>query len=799
LFLKIAFSSIALIGIMAIMLCLLMTPRVEAFSLIGMQGRVVNAADNQGIPNVAVHNLDSGAFAPPTNTLGMFRIDVKSGTTAHYALELNNQQLTDYYVGAGADCINGFQVFKVALESYQREEVFPVTVAAGKSADAGLHMKVSLEPGSMKSWTGKAVQQHDWPQVFNYGRVVDGVYSLQGRTCPGLTLSVTVPAESLRNLEGKPDELMVIAYDARYANDDELLRPDKTEYGYDVGGYHRGWFRLDEPPASYLPHTEPKITKSDGGAVIQWLAETGRQYALMLPVEAQGTVTACYVKSENDPTAKYSKELLILDQPRPIMGIYDVEYSDGLNPNYIANEQPMHIHLCYPLDCPFVSNDGKSHDAFIKSDKQTDIPGEFIIHLYDFTLAQSVTYPPIKVVFPPHGEYSMELDQVKVGATTHLWIKGDLSRLAKPPRWDIGMDYHDDQFGDSAEMITPFPGAYRVNATLYEKSGAVVRLERWVNVEAGDVLGFSPDENCSTPIVRCAPENPQVQSTYMAQTTECVADPLPYGYSTGSMLGPQWLLTPPDTMHETPLKELHIVMYVRPLDGDTAPRSASAQPGGNGENRAVYLAASIGEVGPVSEWSGGTPVYPPPDVTEGSAIYSDIALTEVSHKVNLLRLQMEKAKPYKPLSEIEADLVQELMKVRDDFEKHNDICRLDGFSEGLGLDLFHLPSNHEVALKLDEFFNSRYYSLRYALHTDPLLPIEWTVNLRGMRIRNNNSLLIKMPMETQGLLINAQYDLLSGGNTPASITLTAQDGSIYKAYLDYSAVTQSARQPVKQR
>jgi hypothetical protein len=798
LLLRIAFSSIAFFAVMAIGLCMLMTPSVEAFSLTSLHGQVFSAADGLPIPNVKVRNLISGTIACSTDTWGQFNVDAPPNAAARYALEYDQHKITERYVGTGDNCTSGYNRFDVALQNFRRREAYAVKVTAGQPAEAGQIMHVGLQPGSIQTWTGQAIQQHDWPQVFNYGRVVDGIFLLQGHASQGLILSVAVSAERLRSMEGKAEDLRVIAYDARFANDVGLLQPDGKPYKYQVTAFHRGWFRLDKPLAGYLPQAEPTITTQDnGGTVIAWPAEVGRQYALILPVTPQGKVTACYVKSEEDPSAHYSKELLVLDQRRPMMGVYDVEYINGAQSIPVLNIQPLHSHLRYSFESDFVSRDGTSHPAFAKPDEPADIPGEFTVHLFDFTLTDSIAYTPAKAVFPKHGKYSIKVDQAIVGAESHIRVVGDLGRLAQPPRWDLGTDYRDDSFTDSFEMLVPAPAAYRVNVTLYEKNGAVVRLSRWVDVEAGNVVGFNSNEYGSIPIIRCTPEMPKLQSTYLAQTAECVVDPLPFGYCTGSSLGPSWLFTPPEAMRETPLKELHIVLYVKPLGGDISPASAPTQPAANQDKLAVYLSPSVGEVGPVSTWKNGTPAYSNPAFMAETGIAGDIALSEVSHQLWQLRSLIEKIKPGVQQPDIEAALTRELTGIGAGLSLDQDYCRLQGFKLGLDLDLMHLLDKHDTAQKVYRFYHSPYYSVRFASRND--VKIEWVINLHGAHISKNNSLLVQVPMETQGFLINAQYDLLSGGDTPASITLTPQDGPPYTAYLDYSAVTQSARQPVKQR
>lgn len=798
LYLRLALSSAALIAIMAIGLCMLMTPRVEAFNMDGLQGQVINTADGLPIPNVAVRNLESGRIECTTDTWGVFTVDAHPGKTTRYSLELEQRKIAECKVGTDNDCVTGYQRLSVALPRFKREEVMKVQVAAGCTVAASPEMHVALVSGSPKEWTGQARQQHNWPQVFNYGRVVDGIYSLQGAAVAGLTLSIAVSAERLRALDGKAEDLKVIAYDARYASDIDLTIHDNSVYNYCISGYHRGWFRLDKPHAAYLPRAVPTITpQSDGGAIIEWAAEVGRQYALMLPPEAQGTVTACYVKSEEDPSAHYSKQLLVLDQQRPAMGVYDVEYSNGAESIPVLNMQPLHSQLRYTLESAFVSRDGTSHPAFAQSDGPENIPGEFTVHRYDFTLADGVAYPPIKAEFPQHGEYSIEFDHAKVGEVSQLKVMGDLSRLSEPPRWDLGTDCRDDSFGNSIDLFTPAPAAYKVNVTLREKAGAVVRLSRWIDVEAGAVVGFSSNEYGSVPIIHCSPAPPAAQSRYMAQTAECVVDPLPYGYCTGSSLGPKWLFTPPDTMRGVPLKELRIVVYVLPLGGDTGPDAAYEEPDTNGGDKAVYLSPSVSEVSPVNEWIGGAPGCTNPEFMFGTGIEHDIALTEVSHQLWQCRSLIERVKPGEQQPELEASLASQLKSIKEHLELNQDQCRINGFKLGLGLDLSALPGKHDVAQKLYKFYNSKYYSIRYASRNQP--KIEWVIDLHGTRIGPNNSLLVTVPMETQGLLINAQYDLLSGGDTPAGFTLTAADGSQCTQYLDYSAVTLSARQPVKQR
>ncbi len=495
-----------------------------------------------------------------------------------------------------------------------------------------------------------------------------------------------------------------------------------------------------------------------------------------------------------------SAQIKLLDLREPVMGCYNVEYTDADNRQFILNERPQHPALDLPLEQAYERAYEQAQSSFvslgqlIQPGERKIIPGTFGVRQYDFTLTDYVEYEPITADFgAAPSSFKILANTPAAGGTLELRLEGNLDGLAQPPRWDFYTDFVDDAFGPTATLPLPYPGAYKISVTLQEKSGATTRIERWYNATAAVVPGYYAVSATCTPVVQAVGTLPD-EAELLAQTTECVADPLPYGYSTGS-LGPWWVIYPPEEFANTPLKSLELVMYISPLSGDTDPHSPIAGLGSpSTPHIAVYLAPQVYAVNPIEQWVAQQPLF---------------CTQQFIHTMDGFTTQERTGVTDFTYSNISSEIRDSILggldepSLRDDFAQylselrtleHPDACRLWAYRNGPGLDIDALPSTSaEVAVKLKAFYDSPLYSVRYAKL--PQQETTWLVDLHAGQLQTGQGLMVGINLETRGWLSNAQYILHSGASYPSRVILTPVTGEPYTSYIDFGIINRATTLP----
>lgn len=743
--LRTAFTLGALAVLALVAVVLLARPRqLQALPALGLDAQIINGASGLPLPGVAVIEAGTKQLIDRSTSAGFVHIPAPAGAgNRDCLLQYGSEQVGRISVGGQPPAISGFARIPVKAAGMQEQCAVAVSVGAGQQQQVWPGAAVALAEGAAGAWNGELVKDSRWPAVLNFGRVVDGIYELRGESAPGLHLEVRLQAGQVSAEAGELSQLAVIAYDDRYAHD-----------GQTMCNFHKGWFMLDQPRAGYLPHVTPAVSTSGDEVVVSWPAEPGRRYALLLPPRIDGTPTACWVPQRSGDKVQLFHFIELLNQQRSRLALYDVEYHGDDGTTYIVNQLPLHSRMRCSLD-ERLRPRGSDHDLqpFAKTDELTRIAGTFTIREYDFTLSQFAEYPPLRADFselPPDLE--IDYAQVPIGGVTKLALKGAPGQLAEPPRWDIGGDGTDDQFGATAELLVPYPGSYRVAVALRLPSGAAVRAERYIPYTQGAVAGYYYGGIAAEPILATVADAPAEQTERLAQTDGCVASPLAYGYSTGTQAGPLLLFTPPPELQGQPLDRLQVTLYMSPLSGDTGSvfLVPYIQP---------VMCDSLAENSAFKAVNGFFPGLPDfVHYGEGNISY------EVDQAL-LVHSSGESARDY----------LSQFVGV--------DYNRCTGFSLELGLDLAQLPPEAELARILEQFKQGPHYQVRYV--SQPRQQISWDVPLHHAVLQPGQALLVGACVETTGDLDTAQWNVYSGGATSASLQLTTADGRTYTQYVDY--------------
>jgi len=717
---------------------------IEAMTIPGLQGVVVNGATGRALSGVAVTVADDRGdkrYLDFTDAAGFFDVAPPADHQPRQLhFELEGEEVGVLNMGGDREQASGF--VRVVLPGPQLEQVTEaeIQLRPGEAAPAEASVQLALVDTAAGPWSGRLVQDPNWPSVFNFGRVLAGIFSARGPASADLSISVRIPAQQLEFNAADPAAVQLIALNATYAR--------KGEYR----AYHRGWYITAQPQHDYLPQVDLRHEILADNVTFSWRAEPGVQYALLLPPAAQGELGALEFydfDSRSDPL--FTRIIHHFNLQQPQLSLYRLYYRPAAEGKICElTQQPTTHRLRYALAGEtWCAETGEMLPPLCPDDGPGELPGVLWAELYDFTMQNKVAFNPVSVDLPPRANpYGLEFSNAEVGAVAGLRITGADELPAEAIAWDFTDDGVCEAWGQEARVPILYPGSFEVAVYVTEPGGRTVKLTKSIRTVGPASTGWYWEQ----PIYAGREQLPAEQSTRLALTHEMVANPLPYGYSTG-LFAPQVLLIAlPDQFAEVPLKELRIYLYGTALAGDVDK---------------VYLAGHFLPLVSADYDHVAAPQYDK-EFYQNPAGFEGLDCASVSFVVERA-LELQAA----------GEEWRDYLAGRGQIEPV-----ATGFQVFLGLDLANLPPDSELLAALRDFKGDPRFAIRYL--TQPDQEVAWHIDLRGGKIRKGGGFIAGVSMETRGLLYNCQWEFQSGGPTPARVEIETEDGEILTGYFDFS-------------
>lgn len=735
---------------------------VVAAGIAGVEGIVVSASAQKPVAGVVIRrmaatdqatSLSDANIVDITDVTGLFSLPADRGADeCRYVFEVDGEQV---------GCLQSANDERTVRDRFVRVEIgdprndslgkfkYPISLAPGDSSVLSDAIRLAQSAGATESWEGHVIHDLAWPSVFNHARIVDGIFILDGPPADSLTLSIAIPADKLTYLGASLDELRLIAFDEDCAADPCT-----------GAAWHHGWYYADDPPMERgLPAVDLLIESSNAGCQVTWAARPGVAYALLLPPQADGELLPCYLGYMQDaaPT-RWTKSLLLGDFTTPQMSLYDLYYEDpaGVDSG-IVNPLPLHPQFQLNLEVEHLRRDGPGkREAFATLGEEPVIPGLFTLKRYDFLYSEEADYQPLAAVFSrPTSDFAIAVEQGVIGEETRLAITGDLTGLTDRIAWDFDGDRVADTWGETTQLFVPSACAYEITATV-KTADAVYIVSRALTFTNDQVVGFRIGRN--GPILKGLSAPPPAETSWISMTPDMRARQVAYGYSASRFLGPVMLIDPPAEFRHKPLSQLRIVLLVSGMAGETG---------------VVHLVPDIVRVSDARATGTSLMAGIEPMLSDYPE-FIDCGYGNLSREVDI-------ALAAKRSGKLLTSYYTELMNAG-----LIDNPRQAAYQLALGLDLADLPDEDRLYNLLQDFKASEFYSIRYAQAKKQ--EITWTCDLHDLELDAQDGLLAGVLVETSGALNDAQWELYSGGTTPARVEIIAQNGSTYTTYIDYSVL-----------
>jgi hypothetical protein len=724
----------------------------------GMQGQVISACDLMPVGGVSVWVKDAAGGIVPgaaaqaerklvdiTDSSGFF--DVPPGEIdqpCQIVLTQAGVDVASLIEQPGARDFTGYQQIMIMGSGAFPEEAFRFDVQPGQTVKPAPGVQVRLDSPARQHWFGALQHEHEWPAAFSYGCVLDGIYRLDGEPADGLELAVLLDPVALEFYQAQPEDVELIAYCEKYSKAD------------DREGFHRGWYRADQPPAGCgLAPVCPTLSRDkEGRASMTWRATPGVRYAIKAPMQITGELAfVYYTERAADPSSRPYLRLQLLNQNKPQLYVCEVWRDQGAG----AGWQPITIQP-------------RTHQPFMELCQSSELPeapkmedgawtqpaGRWRLAVEDFTLSERHTFeidsPP---ALPEPDQFKLELTPGTVGGMSRARVAGAMERLAQPPAWDYRCDFVDDAYGPEVELPAPYPGSYKIRVTLREKNGAITVLEDSLEVADPGLKLFLPGPFNAVPVLDTVAGEPGVRSEVQVLTGTALANPLPYGYCASHLAGPLIRCVLPPELHGVPLHKVRIVQSASPAGGDTD--TITLQP--------VLWLAPAKQDGPLlqglNEWH----------LTETESL--DVCNSQLSHIARYALLEAERGGDARALL------------AGGPFHDHYVAGDANNLKLALGWDIANLPPAGEIVETLRQFTASAAYGRRTV--TEMGQRLEWEFDLHGQQVPPGQDLLLGYSIETGGLLLAAQWDMDGTEGSPSYIEIEAAgQAQPWHGNIDYS-------------
>ena len=748
---------------------------VEATPFMGLHGLVISSYDLNPVPGIEIRRinadgaLQSGSvLVATTNAQGMFDIPATAeATSTRYELHLDGRVISQFQTGTSEQYMRGYEKFIVDVPLARDKRTLVIKIEPGERLAVSESVSIELDQAAPSSWRGSLTDDKQWPSNFLFGQVAAGILKLDGPPTDHLRMTVHVANEVLAYYRAAASDLRVITHSETY----KQRELENSPHGWRAHA-HQGWYVLGQSVEDYsfldLQQPQLKIVASDdkrGRCELSWTARPGAPYAVLIAPQKTGEAQTYWLQRRVNGQLWSAPGVQILGRQRLQPLIYSVSY---FSPERGRSYRYPAYFYCPSRECWFAEAEEPQdfyHTGYsvplTAMFAEGAVPGEFLLHLMDFTVTNSVDYTHIRHQGTQTPNlYEINIAAGEIGQITKLTLDGDLIDLAAPPEWDFYCDGIVDAKGYSADLRIQRYGSYSIRAILREKNGNIVFAEKTYECKAPILLGYEPWGTYDVPVLAGQADRPVEAGSIRAVSLKAVASPSAFGYSASSIAGPLVYFAVPPEFQQLPLKEVRCYLYGRAVGGDALPSTSGMQQYLNID----YLLAtpSRGANAPLE--------------LRGDYVRSDgiVSYVNASGHSWIIKNFLEKVDSGQPLSEAITYLKHENFT----FQSKTVFRALTG------LDIEHLPAPEEVVKVLRRFQSSPYYAVKYAAATTSELC--WTSKLWGLRLQAGQGLVAAIILNDYNLLYAGQWEFYSGRDYPSRIELVAEDGRSWTGYFDYS-------------
>ncbi|MBN2082502.1 hypothetical protein JW859_09905 [bacterium] len=710
-----------------------------------------------------------------SNAVGEFWVPDEFRDQAKLHLTLYDQAAQLTTRGVDAPPAEELDSFELYLEA-PSEQRYPITaLQPGTSQRLSDSLNVALDSTATQPWSGELLLDAKWPNNFQYGQVIAGIFSLSG------------DADNLPRIHYKLDEAQLKQY---------LMQPDETRLAVenpeyleldDKEGYaHRGWYDTSAMPDGFdfLKHYELDYYEDEDGHWVTWQPDAGVRFALKSPVVGDGRVVAGYlVEVSGIGTELLYSGVKLLDRRnnQPWQGDVAVFEPDGklldFIPVYYWTANRTFLGISNRILVRSFTRNGNSYDLPELGSNEPH-PYGYAMRRLDFTCTEAYEWPILNLpTGEPRGTYSIEAQPGFAGEVIPLRLIGDTKLIDEatsgPPLWDVLADGTTDARGLTCDLLVTEPGWHYVSVTFKEAEGDYVTVLQKVLVQARSatsrITGF--DNATNSPILAGLLEPPDEQASLWLLSNKCTGDPPADRRSLKlSTLGPKLYLEPPAEFAGVPLRELRVILFVSPREGNKNWISPDFTP---------TTGSSVSFVEDVQ-------LHPRIDKPDGmdQAVFDYISSDRTFICGDSVSWYVTLALGTDASSDQDAEaVVAALVHFTDTVSVFTERFWLEF---GINLTGENLPPAEEIVAMLREYQESKYYQVKRPQGEKE--EMVWHVNMRNAALEPGVGLVVGNVIEHMNMQVASIYELYSGGDTPARVELETADGRVYVNYFDYTAL-----------
>jgi len=612
---------------------------------------------------------------------------------------------------------------------------FPIAIAPGETQQLNDTMQVTLDRSAPGPWQGELVHDLNWPDIFRFGNVVEGIFYFDGPATNNLRFTKAMSSSHLSHLTDEPLRVKVIAERL----DAERISSVSETTWHSIPSGNTGPGGVAEPVrAKPIP----------GGFAVTWPVDVAERYALLSPPGTDGRLEVLHMYDQGSTAKPGRRHVIPSGFKRPQNGRWNSRYSAPGIPQTRLTELHQSPVISVDLDTPNELAGREAIEIFTPQ-RDTD-PGEFTAVRYDFTYSEFTEYGPIQLACPSHaGQYELVNDP----ATGVVKLAGDLELINGAIEWDLDADYVIDGTGASY-TIEVHPLQVREIAVYFsEQNGSRLRLKTSITLPVAGTYWHR--DNC--PAMFAVPDQPLDEVHVLSMIQGSMQPPYPAKVLACGRLIPYIVVKPsPEYLN-------------RPLDRLAFTVNGSAGWGSVGDiyfDPYVFPARLSGPPG--SPQFETIPEFFGEDNHIGGFSFANASID--AHRV------LDSYQAGGNIREYFTGLISP------DFQ---DYRRRDTFSYAYKFDTTNPPSNEEIARNLQDFIDGEFYSLEHLTGEDQQL--EFTIDLQEKVIRPGQVIVIGLTTETQGAPVMGQWNVYSGGADPARIEIKAvgsEDKDVH--YFDFS-------------
>ncbi|MCB1221945.1 MAG: hypothetical protein H7A35_15210 [Planctomycetales bacterium] len=756
--------------------------------------QVLNSMLGVSLPNVDVFEVSAGGvehempvYVGSSDALGMFTLggpEIKQDRT--FALYWDGNPVGDSisYMPNDPDTERYRRIdLKLSEEQVTLTEGLELQPGEAHSLEDSVSLQLGAEAETV--WSGSITRDREWPTNFAYGRVLDGIFEVDGPQSDDLTISVSLQDRKLIARNINPDDIRLIAYSEEYEKDDRQRR----------SGIHRGWYRTDNPPDE--DNGSIKVTKGDsipelqkeqldirrgiGETIASWHPLPGRRYALLAQPVANGNAQWCYewVADVSSAEAGPYPNLMVYGADPGMLPMYEVYYENQQSGE--TRTFPTIYWLRRLTGNPLKEGRWKENESdaiigepLLMQGKLGSVNGRFTVRLVDFTMTDPAEYESQDADFSVKPlDFDIDIQHEGIGSIAHLTLtcKQGMPDMDSPPEWDINGDLVTDLTGTEVSFQLMSSNSFQFLCLVHPKDRVMQKVVKNVAIPDENRKYFYGMAGLAYPVYQASRTLP-ASGSKPAISFAAVSNPVQLNEVVSKEIMPLIMLND-DKLHLRKLREMRIYLYAKGENGDykeifIAPRVFSMKKPGDGElyftqrdrNFSIYAGheGSISFNGNSYALSDSLKYHENPDDDYDSASdYLNSMFTKSPAVRRILYSRGLSTDSLEALLEWEKDRDAPLTQLADWLVEEDKL--VEGIREYLDTDVGHIVI---VGDEKAEYF--------------------WRVPLFDGSLDEDDYLLVSLDMLDHNMLFSAGYTAYSGGDTPSRVEIETTDGEVFTYY-----------------